>query len=58
MQRDMAKVPEVLIRARAQRAEAASPTSAEEPAPTAAPDAARPTEDEPMDTTEEQYGLL
>lgn len=58
MQRDMAKVPDVLIRARAQRAQAEPPADASEPDATAAPDAATPTEDESMNTTDEQYGLL
>ena len=58
MQRDMAKVPDVLIQARARRAEAVPPGAASEPDATAASDAATPTEDEPMNTTDEQYGLL
>ncbi len=58
MQRDMAKVPDVLIRARAQRAAAEASTATDGPSPAAAPDAATPTEDEPMTKTDEQYGLL
>ena len=53
MQRDMAAVPELLIRARAERAAADTPNDEE----AAAPDAAASTEDPSMNDSE-QYGLL
>ena len=66
MQRDMARVPEVLIRARDERAPAAaalaaepettSPASAEAPPTNDQPD--QPQEDEPMKRSNDQYGLF
>ena len=58
MQRDMAAVPEVLVRARAERAAAEPAATPDVPDEAAAPDAAAATEDETMDKTDEQYGLL
>ena len=58
MQRDMAAVPEVLIRARAGRAAAADAAVPDGPDQTTARDAPTPTEDGAMTTTDEQYGLL
>ncbi len=58
MQRDMAAVPEVLMRARAERAAATAAATAADPESVTAPDAAAPTEDVPMTNSEEQYGLL
>jgi DNA polymerase len=64
MQRDMARVPEVLIRARAERApaEAAPEHQDTSPSPPAAPALDEipdePPKDEPMNDSDEQYGLL
>jgi DNA polymerase len=58
MQRDMAAVPEVLIRARTQRAAAQAPPTTDETSPPPAPDADAANEDETMTRTDEQYGLL
>ena len=62
MQRDMARAPEVLIRARAQRAAAASesPTTAStlsEASPTTAPQE-QPPKDGSMNQADDQYGLF
>ena len=55
MQRDMAAVPEVLIRARAERESTADPTTT---ASTEAPSTPDTPKDEPMTPTEDQYGLF
>jgi len=64
MQRDMARVPEVLIRARAERVPAAAapePRTTSPAPPEASPDHETPDEppkDGPMNDADEQYGLL
>ena len=64
MQRDMARVPEVLIRARAERAPGAAapePRTTSPAPPEASPDHETPDEppkDGPMNDVDEQYGLL
>ncbi len=65
MQRDMARVPEVLIRARAERAPAEAAPESEPETTSPAPAEASPTnenqephEDEPMKRSDDQYGLF
>jgi uracil-DNA glycosylase family 4 len=55
MQRDMAAVPEVLIRARAGRADGPATTT---PAPMKTPPTDEPPKDEAMNQPDDQYGLF